>query len=181
VSYELNDDLTRKDVIQEKRKEAEVEEAIRKLTESENYYQFFMRDEDTVEQLIEQIKYFAKICDTNYIFIEPIQDVVAGKSDSNKEELLADLAVRLSKLAAELGIAIVTIAHTNDDGEIKYCRMIGQRAGIIVRLERDKESTDEVVNNTTHLYIEKNRPLSMEGYAGSLFFDRDTFTLRESA
>jgi twinkle protein len=179
VSYELQDDVTRKDVIQEKGKEKEVEKAIEELTQSENYYQFYMRDEDTPEQLIEQIKYFSEVCDVKYIFVEPIQDVVAGKSDSNKEEMLADLSVRLSKLAAELGIAIVTIAHTNDDGEIKYCRMIGQRAGIIIRLDRDKETTDDIEGNTTYLYIEKNRPLSIEGYAGALFFDRDSFTLSE--
>ena len=42
--------------------------------------------------------------------------------------MLADLSVRLSKLSAELNVGIVTISHTNDDGQMKYCRMIGQRA-----------------------------------------------------
>lgn len=179
VSYELEDNLTRRDLIEEKQKHAQVEEAITKLTNDEKFYQFFMRDEDGPDELIEQIKYFAEVCDVKYIFIEPIQDLVSGRTESSKEEMLSDLAVRLSKLCAELNIAVVTIAHTNDDGEIKYCRMIGQRASIIINLDRDKESTDEQTSNTLYLHIEKNRPLSLEGYAGCLWFNKDTFTLEE--
>jgi hypothetical protein len=93
--------------------------------------------------------------------------------------MLADLSVRLSKLSAELNVGIVTIAHTNDDGQMKYCRMIGQRASVIIDLKRDKDSTDLQERNTTHLTIEKNRPCSEEGKAGMMRFSTDTFTLRE--
>jgi hypothetical protein len=44
--------------------------------------------------------------------------------EESKEQFLADLSVRLSKLAAELNVGIITIGHTNDDGAVKYCRMI---------------------------------------------------------
>ena len=178
VSYQLNDNLTRKDVIEEKGKSAEVEKGIKELTKGELLYQFFMRDGDTSDDLVDQIRYFAEVCDVKYIFVEPIQDIIVGTGDS-KESMLAELAVRLSKLAAELNIAIVTIAHTNDDGEIKYCRMIGQRAGIIIRLDRNRTSEDEVERNTTWLTIEKNRPMSVEGFAGCLEFNPDTFTIEE--
>lgn len=178
VSYKINDNVTRRDVIEEKGKHAEVEEAIKDLTKDELLYQFFMRDGDTVDDLVDQIRYFAEVCDVKYIFIEPIQDIVSGNGDS-KEAMLADLAVRFSKLCAELNVAIVTIAHTNDDGEIKYCRMIGQRASIIIKLERDKDSKDEDVRNTTWLTIEKNRPMSLEGHAGCLEFNPDTFVIEE--
>ena len=76
------------------------------------------------------------------MFFEPIQDVVAGRSEASKEELLADLSVRLSKLSAELNVGIVTIAHTNEDGDPKYCKMIGQRASVIIDLSRDKEAEE---------------------------------------
>ena len=178
VSYRVGDNVTRRDVIEEKNLNDMVEEGIKDLTKDELLYQFFMRDGDSSDDLVEQIRYFAEVCDVKYIFIEPIQDIITGTGDS-KEAALADLAVRLSKLCAELNIAIVTIAHTNDDGEIKYCRMIGQRAAIIIKLERNRDSDDEDVRNTTHLTIEKNRPMSLEGYAGSLEFNPDTFTIEE--
>jgi hypothetical protein len=60
--------------------------------------------------------------------------VQVSMAEESKEQFLADLSVRLSKLAAELGVGIVTIGHTNDDGAVKYCRMIEQRASVVVDL-----------------------------------------------
>jgi 5,10-methylene-tetrahydrofolate dehydrogenase/methenyl tetrahydrofolate cyclohydrolase len=114
------------------------------------------------------------------VFFEPIQDVVAGTSEESKEQMLADLSVRLSKLAAELNVGIVTIAHTNDDGQTKYCRMIGQRASVILDLKREKDADSLEERNTTYITIEKNRPCSEEGSAGMLRFNPETFTLREA-
>lgn len=93
--------------------------------------------------------------------------------------MLADLSVRLSKLAADLNIGIVTIGHTNENGDFKYCKMIGQRASVIIDLERDKEATDMLDRNTTKLVVKKNRPCGLEGEAGELLFNGDKFTLAE--
>ncbi len=114
------------------------------------------------------------------MFFEPIQDISANAAgEDGKEQFLADLAVRLSKLAAELGVGIVTIGHTNDDGQVKYCRMIEQRASIVVDLQRNKMAEDEVERNTTKLLVTKNRPVGPTGYAGQMRFNPKTFTLSE--
>jgi hypothetical protein len=57
--------------------------------------------------------------------------------------------------------------------------MIGQRASVIIDLERDKEADNLVDRNTTRLIVKKNRPIGSEGLAGELSFDADTFTLSE--
>jgi hypothetical protein len=95
--------------------------------------------------------------------------------------LLTCLSVRLSKLAAELNVGIVTIAHTNDNGDPKYCKMIAQRASVIVNLSRNKESDDEDDRNTTFLAVEKNRPCAEIGHGGRMRFDPKTFILKELA
>jgi len=179
VSYECNDNLTRRDLIDEKGAEDQVIDAIGKLTKDENFYQFYLSDGQGADDLIDQIRYFAVACGVKFVFFEPIQDVLVGSSDESKEQMLADLSVRLSKLSAELNVGIVTIAHTNDDGQMKYCRMIGQRASVIIDLKRDKEADDIQERNTTYLSIEKNRPCSEEGNAGMMRFNTDTFTLTE--
>ena len=76
-------------------------------------------------------------------------------------------------------VGIVTIGHTNEDNEIKYCKMIGQRASVIVRLDRNKEAEDFEDRNTTTLVIEKNRPTSEEGVAGQMLFNTETFTMEQ--
>tara|TARA_R110002126_G_scaffold291555_1_gene453605 strand:- start:1430 stop:3007 length:1578 start_codon:yes stop_codon:yes gene_type:complete len=179
VSYECNDNLTRRDLIEDKGANDKVKEAIQKLTKDELYYQFFMGDGQGADELCDHIRYFSQVCGCKFVFFEPIQDVVVGSSEENKEAMLADLAVRLSKLAAELNVGIITIAHTNDNGDPKYCKMIGQRASVVIDLSREKESDNLEERNTTYIKVEKNRPCSEEGLAGTMIFNLDTFTLRE--
>ena len=179
VSYECNDNLTRRDLIDLKGANDQVEEAIRTLTVDENFYQFYLSDGQDADDLIDQIRYFAVACGVKFVFFEPIQDVLVGSSEEGKEQMLADLSVRLSKVSAELNVGIVSIAHTNDDGQMKYCRMIGQRASVIINLSREKESDDMQERNTTYLTVEKNRPCSEEGNAGAMTFNTETFTLTE--
>ena len=180
VSYDCKENLTRRDLIDEKKAHDRVVKSIESLTKDENFYQFYLGDGQGTEELIEQIRFFREACGVRYVFFEPIQDVVAGKNEASKEEILADLSVRLSKIAAELNVGIVTIAHTNDDGDPKYCKMIGQRASVIIDLSRDKESDDVEERNTTHITVQKNRPCSEEGRAGKMRFNPDTFTLKET-
>jgi len=179
VSYHRKDNLTRRDLIEEKDAEDLVVTAIEELTKDENFYQFYLPDGQGADELCDQIRFFSQACDCKFVFFEPIQDVVAGTSEESKEAMLADLSIRLSKLAAELNVGIVTIAHTNENGDPKYCKMIGQRASVIIDLQRDKESEDYDERNTTYISVQKNRPCSEEGRAGKMKFDSDSFTLRE--
>ena len=180
VSYDIKDNVTRMDLIEDKGLDGKVQESIKKLTKDERLFQFFLNDEDDPLDLLGHIRYLSQACDVNYIFFEPIQDISANMgTDESKEQFLADLAVRLSKLAAELGVGIVTIGHTNDDGQVKYCRMIEQRASVVVDLQRNKMSEDEDERNTTKLLVTKNRPVGPTGYAGQLKFNSNTFTLEE--
>lgn len=178
VSYVLHDNLTRKDLIEEKGKTPEVEKAIEQITKS-GYMQFHLREEDGADELVNQIRVLTQVYGCKYVFFEPIQDVITVSDDKQKEAVLADLSVRLSKLSADLGVGIVTIAHTNENGDPKYCKMIGQRASVIINLDRDKEAPDLIDRNTTKITVQKNRPCGLEGAAGELIFDLDTFTLSE--
>ena len=180
VSYDLKENVTRKDLIEEKGLHEQVEESISKLTADERLFQFYMNDEDDPLDILSHIRYLSQACGVNYVFFEPIQDISANMGgDESKEQFLADLSVRLSKLAAELNVGIVTIGHTNDDGQVKYCRMIEQRASVVVDLQRNKMAEDPDERNTTKLLVTKNRPVGPTGYAGQLKFNPETFTLEE--
>lgn len=179
VSYDLNDNLTRKDLIEEKGREQDVLGSIKKIASGGNYYQYYLKEESGADELLSHIRLMATAYECKFVMVEPIQDVINIGSEESKESALASLAVSLSRLAADLNIGIISIAHTNDDGEIKYCRMLGQRASVIIRLDRDKEAEDFDDRNTTRLVLEKNRPCSEEGPAGEMIFDPTTFTMRE--
>ncbi len=180
VSYKLGKNLTRKDLIDEAEMAEEVDQALVELTEKENLYQFTIGvDEDPME-ILNRIRYFSQACGVKYVFFEPIQDLAYSRqTDESIEKWLSALSVQLSRMSAELNVGIVTIAHENDDGQIRDCRTIGKRASVVVKLERDKMSEDDEDRNTTKLLVTKNRPAGTTGHAGSLSFDSDSFTLKE--
>lgn len=178
ISYYLNDNVTRKDLIQQKGRMEDVEAAIKDITHNTGYMQFHLEEADA-DALVDQIRVLTQVYGCQYIFFEPIQDVVTISNDDSKETILADLSVKLSKMAADLNVGIITIAHTNENGDPKYCKMIAQRASVVIDLERDKEADNLIDKNTTNLVVKKNRPCGFEGEAGQLLFDSDTFTLSE--
>jgi twinkle protein len=179
VSYVISDNVTRKDLIESKGKMEEVKAAIHSITTQAGYIQFHLKETDSVDELLEQIRILSQVYECKYVMFEPIQDIVSVGDDKDKEAVLATLAVQLSKMAADLNIGIITIAHTNENGDAKYCKMIVQRASVVIDLDRDKDSDDILERNTTKLYVKKNRPCGLEGKAGELIFDIDTFTLKE--
>lgn len=179
VSYHLEDNLTRKDLVDEKGKSEQVRDTIQFIADNSGYTQFTIPDGATIEDLTNQIRILTQVYGCQYVLFEPIQDCVTMMSVESKEAVLSELAIKLSNLAAELNVGIISIAHTNDDGQIKYCRMLGQRASVIVDLSRDKMSDDPVEANTLRMTVEKNRPCSLNGEAGSMIFDIDSFMLKE--
>ena len=160
--------------------EDEVLQAIREFTDRENFYQFTLSVDDDPMSILEQIRYFAEVCGCRYVFFEPIQDLAYSRqNDASIEGWLSELSTKLARLATELGVGIVSIAHENDDGQIRDCRMIGKRASVVIKLQRDKLAEDIDTKNTTHVLVDKNRPVGPTGYGGMLEFHPESFTLSE--
>ena len=160
--------------------EEEVERVVKDLGDNHDVHLFQIQMDEDPDVLIDRIRYYKTVCGVNYVFVEPIQDLgYQRQGEVPLERYLSDLAIKLYKICLELGVGVVTIAHTNDDGEIRDCRMLGKRAMVVIDLDRNVDATDETEKNTTTLKSVKNRPVGYTGYCGTLVFDRDTFTLKE--
>jgi twinkle protein len=177
VSYDLKMNVTRKDLIDDQDYEHFVLESMRSISSTERYHQFQIKTDMGAEDLIEQIRFLSTAMGVDYIFLEPIQDIISGDT-STKESLLTDLSNKLKRLAPELNVGIVVIAHANDDGEVKYCRSIVQSAAYEIKLYRDLEADDHEERNRMHVSVgRKNRTGGGSGPAGTLTFDKDTYML----
>lgn len=175
VSYKLGENVTLKKFIDEKGLDEEVREAINELASSDRMIQFSFNPEDGYESLVDKIKYLVAAFEVDYVFFEPIQDLVHGE---DKEGKLADLSSRLGTLASDLGVGIVTIAHQNQTGETMYATMIGKKAAFEITLHRDQEAEDPEERNRTRIKVgRKNRVGLGNGPAGALDFDVDSYTL----
>ena len=85
----------------------------------------------------------------------------------------------IKKLSKELNIGVVFISQVNDDGRTKYASSLEEEAIICIKIERDIESEDEIVQNTTTFIVDKNRPFAKLGYAGTVYYNPDTTILTE--
>ena len=181
VSYDLGVNVTRKDLIEQGGYEDFVKDSIRKIGESERLYQFSVSVGDgqaEIDDIVSQVRFLRTAMGVDYIFIEPIQDFISAVSTSDKESKLTDLMNKLKRLAAEIDVGIVIIAHANKDGDAKYCASIVQSAAYEIRIERDVNNEDVDIRNTTKFYVgRKNRTGGGSGPAGAMTFDIDTYML----
>jgi len=177
VSYDLQENVTRKDLIDQKGRQADVLESLKRLTKDEKVYQFSVRAEDTLDDLIAQIRFLVTAMGVDYIFFEPIQDIVHGDT-STKESLLTDLVNKMKLLAPEINVGIVFIAHANEEGNPKYCNSLVQGVAYEIVLHRDMDADDAQERNKTYVSVgRKNRTGGGSGPCGTLTFDSLTYMI----
>ena len=51
--------------------------------------------------------------------------------------------------------------------------------GLSIKIERDVDSDDEILQNTTEFIVDKNRPFAKLGKAGAVYYDPETTLLSE--
>ncbi len=177
ASYDLQTNVIRKDLIEEKGLDTEVRNSLKKFGESERLYQFKIPVGAEIDGIVDEIRFLATAMGVDFFFIEPIQDFVVGNT-TEKENKLTDLANTMKRMASELNIGIIIIAHANEDGDAKYCKSLTQSAAYEIVLDRDVDSEDVEERNRTYVSVgRKNRTGGGSGPCGSLTFSLDSFTL----
>ena len=161
--------------------ESKVIEAAKKVSKGDNTIIFEMRSHDDPLQLLEYVRLAATVYGASYVFIDHVQRLayLSATGVDGATSTLTTLGARMAQLCKELNIGVIFASQVNDDGRTKYAASLEEEAIICLKLERDVESEDEVERNTTQFVIDKNRPFSRLGAAGSVYFDVETMTLRE--
>ncbi len=116
----------------------------------------------------------------DYIFLDHIQRLayMAGVEDATRN--LTTFAVKAEDMCREYNVGFNAISHLNSDGAVKYAKSLEEACIIAIDVNRDKESEDEIVQNTIQLSIPgKNRPWAKLGDAGKIYYNRDTTLLSE--
>jgi replicative DNA helicase len=180
ATYELGKNVRTKDDARERGvAEAEVEQAALDATKGERTIVFEMRSGDDPLEVLEYCRLAAGVYGADYIFVDHVQRLAYLGGVDGATSVLTKLASNLAQLAKELNIGIILISHVNEDGHTKYAKSLEEEAIICIRIEREKEATDEDIRNTTKFHIEKNRPFSKLGYAGAVYYDPETTLLKE--
>lgn len=160
----------------------EIAEALKRVTKGSNdrlhIYKHFGSDDP--DDLLSMVRFLVTACGCKYIFFDHITMVVTGKAgDEDERRVLDYLSTRLATMAHDLNFTLFLVSHVNDDGRTRGSRNIGKVANTRIDLSRNTLEEDENERNKMYLSVPKNRYGASTGPGGILWFDEETFTLRE--
>jgi len=172
---------TKDDAVENSVSEDEVIEAAKQATQGERTIVFEMRSHDDPLKLLEYTRLAATVYGAEYIFVDHVQRLayLSQSGVDGATSVLTSLGARMAQLSKELNIGVIFISQVNDDGRTKYAASLEEEAIICIKIERDIESEDEIIQNTTNFIVDKNRPFAKLGYAGSVYYDPVTTLLTE--
>jgi len=176
VNVRTKDDAAENNISEDK-----VVEAAKEATKGERTIVFEMRSHDDPLKLLEYIRLAASVYGAGYIFIDHVQRLayLSSSGVDGATSTLTTLGSRAAQLAKELNIGVIFISQVNDDGRTKYAASLEEEAIICIKLERDTDTEDEILQNTTNFIVDKNRPFAKLGAAGSVYYDPETTILSE--
>lgn len=181
ATYELGINVrTKEDAAANGVSEDDVIKAAQKIADDRTVV-FELRSHDDPMKVLDYVRMAAVVYGVDYVFIDHVQRLAylsQGGADG-ATSLLTAVGSRMAQLAKELDIGVVFISQVNDDGRTKYAGSLEEEAIICIKLERDVESEDEDIRNTTTFIVDKNRPFSRLGKAGSIYYEPDTTVLSE--
>lgn len=184
ATYQLGNNVrTKEDAAARGYTEDQVIKAAQEMSANERTVIFELRSHDDPMKLLDYVRLAATVYGVEYFFIDHVQRLayLSQTGVDGATSMLTALGSRMAQLSKELNIGVIFISQVNDDGRTKYAGSLEEEAIICMKLERDVESEDEMERNTTRFVIDKNRPFSRLGKAGSIYYDPETTILSEES
>ena len=181
ATYKLGVNVnTREDQAESGISDEEVEAAALELKGEDKIIPFELLPTDEPLCIVDYCRIAATVFNCEFIFIDHLQRLVYRSGLANATEDLTQVATQLAELGKELNIGIIAISHINTAGVTQYASALENEAIIVIDVERDMEEEDEILKNTSEFMVTKNRPFSLLGSAGKVYYDPKTSILEES-
>ena len=137
-------------------------------------------DDDDPDTILNDIRFLVVAGGCSIVFLDHLSMLVTGKEDSDERQKLDYVTRQLKKMAIQLGFALITIIHVNDNGQTRGSRYPAKAANTVINMERDVEHPDPVKRCQTSLSIQKGRGQGTKtGPAGAVWYDNQvSYTLK---
>lgn len=144
------------------------------------------------EYILDKIRYMYQARKCTTIFLDHLTYLVDDSDDVRRD--LNKLCKGLHDLCVSLGITVIAACHlrkatdarhSHEEGgrvtldDLKDSSSIKQLSDIVIGLERDSQSENPTIANTTTIRVLKNRDFGEKGIACGCIFDKDTTRLQE--
>ena len=145
------------------------------------------------EEILARVRYMVKALDCKWIFLDHLSILVSGLEGMDERRNIDVLMTKLRSLVEETNCALLLVSHLrrtgadsgHEDGKevslshLRGSQSIAQLSDAVVAMERDQQSDDPNIANTTTIRVLKNRYAGETGVACHLFFNKDTGRLHE--
>lgn len=145
-----------------------------------------------IDDICDNITYFAKAANCKYIFLDHISILVSGNSHGDERRALDEISTKLRTLVQELDVTLFMVCHLKRPdgiphengaetnlGQLRGSAGIGQLSDIVIGIERNGQADDEKERNTSTLRILKNRFSGETGVATRVHYNSITGELKE--
>lgn len=146
-----------------------------------------------IDETFSKLRYLIVGCDCKWVIVDHLHMLVAGHTDGDERRNIDDIMLRLRSLVEETGCGMVLVSHlkrTNSDkgheqgievslSHLRGSQSIAQLSDSVIALERNQQSENPEVANTTVLRVLKCRYTGDAGVACILKYDKLTGRLTE--
>jgi twinkle protein len=145
------------------------------------------------DEILARIRYMIKALDCKWIFLDHLSILVSGLEGDDERRNIDNLMTKLRSIVEETNVALLLVSHLrrtgadkgHEDGKevslahLRGSQSIAQLSDAVVAMERDQQSDDPAIANTTTIRVLKNRYSGDTGSACHLYFNGDTGRLTE--
>ena len=145
-----------------------------------------------VDNIVNRVRYLAKVVGCDYIFLDHISIVVSAQGNGDERKAIDEIMTRLRMMVQETGISLIVVSHLkrpenkgHEEGaatslaQLRGSGSIAQLSDMVLGLERNGQAEDEQERNTTRVRVLKNRFSGMTGKASSLLYSTQTGRMTE--
>lgn len=145
-----------------------------------------------VDNIVNRVRYLAKVVGCDYIFLDHISIVVSAQGNGDERKAIDEIMTRLRMMVQETGISLIVVSHLkrpeskgHEEGaatslaQLRGSGSIAQLSDMVLGLERNGQAEDETERNTTRVRVLKNRFSGMTGKASSLLYSTQTGRMTE--
>jgi twinkle protein len=143
------------------------------------------------ENLLNRIRYMARGCGANWIFLDHLSIVVSAFGDGDERRLIDSVMTKLRSLVEELKIGLILVSHLkrpdgrgHEEGastslsQLRGSAGIAQLSDMVLGLERNQQDNEN--KNHCRVRVLKNRFSGETGLASTLLYSPEEGRLRET-
>ena len=145
------------------------------------------------DEILSRVRYMAKSLDCKWIFLDHLSILVSGQEEVDERKSIDILMTKLRSLVEETNIGLLLVSHLrrpsgdlgHENGKevtlshLRGSASIAHLSDSVIALERNQQSDDDTISNTTTIRILKNRYTGDTGVSCYLHYDKESGRMRQ--